>query len=577
MLSDLSVFQIPYIFSYSLCLISTLTVGLFLFFGAYRKDPSARAFANLSFLMTAWEFCALTSVLVPDNFILPGNKLALVLFYFLGISLTLVPLSFLDFVESFSKKYSSISHERARKFWYISGFFIISLFISDLLFGSQFIYKGLAPWPGWFQNWAVIGPFFYIFNLHFNVAFFFGFLWLWRLKRTVDKTVQAQINWIFWTSTIATLGGTSVWPIWYLIPLPPVGIFLIPLYVFGLFYTITRFHLFNLKVVVAQLSIIFIWMIMLSRMIIAHNPETLPLDLGVFAVMVVLGVITIKSAINEAAQKERFADLNLHLEEKVKEQTQEIRKAYEVEKKARIELEELDKSKDQFILNTQHHLRTPLTVMKGFLEAALERKGEVSETVRGYLEKSSAASEQMISLINDFLNVSSFEVGKAILNPQPTDLSLLIEDIYQELKSTIDLKHLSFTSEFSPEALSARAIVDTRVMKAALYNLFDNAVKYTSSGGIAVHSDIFVHPIESVRFLRIKIQDSGIGIDKDDIPKIFNRYFERSAEAQKVNATGKGLGLALSRNMIVLHGGKIDVTSEGKGKGTTFIVDLPIV
>ena len=86
---------------------------------------------------------------------------------------------------------------------------------------------------------------------------------------------------------------------------------------------------------------------------------------------------------------------------------------------------------------------------------------------------------------------------------------------------------------------------------------------------------VFIHPIDKKNFLRIEIKDTGIGISKDDLLKIFNHYFERTPEAQKMYATGRGLGLALSKNMIQLHGGRVFVESEGPGKGSTFTVALP--
>ncbi|MDP2705569.1 MAG: HAMP domain-containing sensor histidine kinase, partial [Patescibacteria group bacterium] len=247
---------------------------------------------------------------------------------------------------------------------------------------------------------------------------------------------------------------------------------------------------------------------------------------------------------------------------------------YEVEKKARIELEELDKAKDQFILTTQHHLRTPLTIVKGFIELSLDEK-EANQNVKTYLGKADDAVERMSGLINDLLSVSQVEIGK--VKPQPVVLREVIEEMRSELSPAIEGKGISFVITFSPEAGNIKIAADRKIIKAALYNLIDNAVKYTSKGGVTVHGEIF-KPVEGdIPFLKVDITDTGIGIDQKDLPLIFNRFFERGAEAQKVNLAGKGIGLALSKRIIESHGGMVSVSSPGKEKGSTFTVKFPVI
>ncbi|MEK9201718.1 MAG: hypothetical protein AAB944_01990, partial [Patescibacteria group bacterium] len=215
--------------------------------------------------------------------------------------------------------------------------------------------------------WGNRGIFFDAFLTYFLLSLTIVYALLWFRLNKVKNIQKAKLVWITWSSMIAGIGGSTQFLLFYNVPFPPIGASLIPIYVFGLFYVITRFHLFNLKVVTAELFTIAIWAILIVRIFFARTQTDFLIDGTVLILSIIFGVLSIRSIINEVDQKDRLEDLNVHLNEKVMEQTAEIRTAYEVEKKARIELEELDKAKDQFILTTQHHLRTPITIIKGFL------------------------------------------------------------------------------------------------------------------------------------------------------------------------------------------------------------------
>ena len=148
------------------------------------------------------------------------------------------------------------------------------------------------------------------------------------------------------------------------------------------------------------------------------------------------------------------------------------------------------------------------------------------------------------------------------------EIAGILNKIIEELKPEAEKKGLYLKLE-KPDVLP-KINADSLKLKLALYNIIDNAVKYTKAGGVTVKVEV-----ENSK-LKIIIKDTGIGIEKDEAEKLFARIFERGSEAQKMFVTGKGIGLFISAKIIEAHGGKIRAQSEGLGKGSAFYIELPI-
>lgn len=284
----------------------------------------------------------------------------------------------------------------------------------------------------------------------------------------------------------------------------------------------------------------------------------------------------------EEKVRDRTSDLknlNEHLEDKVREQTKEIRKAYEVEKKAGNELKELNKAKTNFILTTQHHLRTPLTIIKGVLATLLERKqGDVYlGTDITFLDKIDKEADVLGGLINEFLEISQMDVGKTILKKQPESIYQIVEEIVREASVCIEQKQLTVETNFTEKAKEAMVPLDKKRFQSAIRNLIDNAIKYTlKDGAISVIGEVVTHPIEKIELYRLTVKDTGIGMTEEEKEKIFIGLFDRGVKAEKMNVTGQGIGLVFARQIVEAHGGTIVADSDGRGKGSWFVVELPI-
>ena len=276
-------------------------------------------------------------------------------------------------------------------------------------------------------------------------------------------------------------------------------------------------------------------------------------------------------AIDNARLYKEIQDFNKTLQQKVDEQTKEIKKSYEVEKKARKELERLNKAKSQFMLATQHHLRTPLTSMQGYLDLILGGTfGKiVNKTVKEKLARFRTSTKNLINIVEEILNISQFQLGRKVVSLEPnTEIEPILEEIISELLPEAEKKGIYLKLEKLEKLPKIKA--DAPKLKMAIFNIIDNAVKYTEKGGVIVKLEV------TDSNLRIITRDTGIGIAKEETKNLFNKVFERGEKAEKLFATGRGIGLFIASKMVQAHKGKVWAESEGTGKGSTFYIELPI-
>ncbi len=275
-------------------------------------------------------------------------------------------------------------------------------------------------------------------------------------------------------------------------------------------------------------------------------------------------------AINNAMLYKEVQDFNKTLQQKVDEQTKDIQQAYEVEKRAHNELKSINDAKSQFMAITQHHLRTPLSSTMGYIDLLLTNTfGKMPKKAIAVLEKVKSATQGEIRIVNDLLDISAFQMGKNVLQIEDgVDLDQMIKEIFNNYSIEIKEKGLYFKVDAQGDI--PLILADKSKLTAALTNIIDNAVKYTKEGGITT-----TLKSENGKVL-ILIKDTGMGISKECLGKLFSSTFERCSDAQKAFAVGKGIGLFLSSKVVELHGGKIWAESDGAGKGSVFCIELPI-
>lgn len=228
----------------------------------------------------------------------------------------------------------------------------------------------------------------------------------------------------------------------------------------------------------------------------------------------------------------------------------------------------LDASKSEFVSVAAHQLRTPITGIRWSFNALLDHElGAMNSDQEKVLQDGLKSSIRMIELINDLLNVARIEEGRFGLRFQRLPFEPIVQATVDRHKKTIDEKGILLLLDIQPGIPSLN--LDEEKINIALDNILDNAVKYTPPGGT-----LTVKIKEENNYIHVAISDTGIGIPKNQISKLFVKFF-RADNAMRFQTSGSGLGLYVVKNVVESHGGTITVTSE-ENKGTTIAFTIPI-
>lgn len=229
----------------------------------------------------------------------------------------------------------------------------------------------------------------------------------------------------------------------------------------------------------------------------------------------------------------------------------------------------LDQSKSRFFANISHEFRTPLTLILGPLQDALiGRFGELSDDLRSALSLARARSEQLLSLIEEMLDIARLDAGALPLNGQQLDLIALCQQVVNQLSSWAKSKSIRLQVDYSVSSLYI--VADSKQLSKVLSNLIGNAIKFTPDAG-----DVCLSVSQDAAQIFVRVKDSGPGISEQDIRTIFKRFHQVEKHSHD-SSGGVGLGLSLALEISQMHGGKIQVDSK-LGEGAEFTLILPRV
>ena len=231
------------------------------------------------------------------------------------------------------------------------------------------------------------------------------------------------------------------------------------------------------------------------------------------------------------------------------------------------QIENFDRSRSQFVQNASHELKTPLATMKLLLENMLYDPDMPGEIRQEFMQDMDHEIDRLSGIITDLLTLTQMDSQPhAALRLGPVDLSALVEDTLHALEIAADQQQVTLQADVAPQLT---LLADESKLSQVVYNLIDNAVKYTPAGG-TVNVRLALRGREAV----LTVQDTGIGIPPEDLPHIFDRFY-RVDKARSRQSGGTGLGLSIVRQMVQLHGGAIHVDSAPE-KGSVFTVTLPV-
>jgi two-component system phosphate regulon sensor histidine kinase PhoR len=229
-------------------------------------------------------------------------------------------------------------------------------------------------------------------------------------------------------------------------------------------------------------------------------------------------------------------------------------------------LKQLEKIRQDFVANVSHELRTPLTTIKGYAETLLEGALKEDQAFQ-FVQVIKRHTDRLTKIVEDLLMLSRIETKEFQLRMEAIPLRDFIDDVVEFVKEPAEKKEISLSRNEIPSSLAVQA--DRDYLEQILINLLDNAVKYTPEGGKVIVSAIEKDSKE----IQFSVEDNGIGIPKEDLSRIFERFY-RVDKGRSKELGGTGLGLSIVKHLVQAHGGRVWVESQ-IGKGSTFYLTLP--
>lgn len=324
-------------------------------------------------------------------------------------------------------------------------------------------------------------------------------------------------------------------------------------------YLIVEFEVFSIRLFATEALVGALILLIGSQLLFVQNPTNRILTALTLVIASLIGYYLLKATHEEGKRREEAEIIAV----------EESRQRLEAEKLAD-DMKRLSEAKTEFMLSAEHNLRLPLSVIKGYLDLLYTGSfGKIGNDARKRVKSSMEVTEKLIKMVDDILDVAKYQMGKGEFKSEATDLGSLLEEIAGEFRNLAENKGLYLKFSHPKEALPM-IMLDNRRLKSGLCNIVDNAIRYTEKGGIEIKV------ATSENDVMITIADTGIGMDEDDRRGLFLRTFERGKRAKDFHSGGKGISMYLTHQIVASQGGTIEVESEGRDKGSKFIIKIPV-
>jgi signal transduction histidine kinase len=329
--------------------------------------------------------------------------------------------------------------------------------------------------------------------------------------------------------------------------IPFGAVFIFPVTAFT-YYAVIRHHLLKIKVITTEVLTFVLAVTTFAEIIYADNLQLILFRIGVFVLVMSFGILLIKSVRREVEQREQLQKL-----------TEELSIANE-------KLKALDVQKSQFLSFASHDLKSPINIIKQFATLIADGTYKEPQKITETIQKIKSTADRATHLVDDFLDIRKIEEGHMDYTFETKDIVPFVKGITEDYALLAKAeKNIGVT--FESKISSTNVKVDTNRFRQVVQNLLSNSLKYTEAGWIKVSL------IEEQKSVLITVKDSGLGMDKQLLPILFEQFRRDPSVAKKIQGTG--LGLYISKQIVLAHHGEIWAESDGKGFGSTFLVRLP--
>ena len=374
--------------------------------------------------------------------------------------------------------------------------------------------------------------------------------WIFKKMRSLDQSIKKQLYTML-LGMILMFG--LIIPLNFIFPvfledfrfLPLSGLFTFPFIIFAA-YAILKQRLLGVKVIATEILTFILAVVTFAEIIFANDTGIVLFRSGVFILVLSFGILLIRSVRKEVEQRERLEKITKDLEA------------------ANVELKRLDDFRKQVLSFASHDLKAPISLMKQSATLIYDGTYKDEQKIRDTAFKIKMFADRGVNMIDNFLDIRKMEEGKLEYNFEKKNVVEFAKNITNDFALLARQKDIDVT--FDSPVQDIQSEIDTDKMRQVFQNLLDNSLKYTEQGSVRVSMT------EEQNTVLFKIQDTGIGMTKELLPVLFEQ-FKRAAEVEKT-IKGTGLGLYISKQIVLAHHGEIWAESEGVGKGSSFFVRL---
>lgn len=526
-------FSVPLLINL-LSAIAILTMGFFVMH-RNRKDVTSQLFGTMTIFITMWIFTSTLSDAVDS----------LRLAHLLGNSAIVGPFIVLALMYVFARAFP---YERAP----MRPRETVILFLPILL-SLPFVWTRYNIVEVTKEEWGtnfVPGPLYTVLLLYIVAVFAFAARELYlKWRQAKEAETRAQILFLFLgfgTMFLFGMIANLILPLLGDARASTIGPASTIFFVIFTAYAIVKHHLLDVKVVAAEFFGAVLALITFVQIFTSQTTFDYAIRITGFVLISFFAVLFVLSVLREV------------------EQRQEVERLADELRKRNVQLKKLDGMKSTMVSIASHQLRGPLGGMRGYLTMFRDGDlGPLTDEQKEIVKMNLSTLSRLLNAVETFLDITKIEAGKMVLRKEVLPLDVAVHEVAHELEVMLKKKGLALETDIEEHVWVE---FDPEKIKHVIFNLIDNAMKYTDEGGITV--TLHREGGEAV----IQVTDTGKGIPKEDLPRLFGK-FERGELT--VDRGGSGLGLYIVKMLTEMQGGSVDVTSPGPGKGSTFHIRLP--